>query len=167
MKNILKLALCFALLIATACKDSPEVAAAKELEKAEQSEFESKLTEFTSLKDEAMNVHDEVMPDAMIIPELTEKMEALSVQYPDAEELAVTKSKLEAAHDDMMNWMREYGEAFPYGEPAPETLEQIKEKLPVLEQKVEKIKSLQQETENVIKYARKLFRQAAKNQFEQ
>ncbi|MGB5983641.1 MAG: hypothetical protein WBG46_16005 [Nonlabens sp.] len=164
MKNILRLALCFTILIATSCKDDAQSAIAGAEES--QTAMEADLEQFQYLKDEAMEVHDEVMPEMGTLMELSERMDAQIEKNAGAEEFKVTKEKLESAHDDMMEWMRDYSEKFPYGEKAPTTAEELDQKTEVLKQEVEEIKRLKIDTDNAIAYAQKLLQQVVKNEYQ-
>jgi hypothetical protein len=128
----------------------------------DQKELEAKTATYDALIVEAMAVHDEVMPKMGVLMEYRGRMQEQIKDSRMNNEFAIAKSKLNEAHDGMMEWMRDYSEKFPYGDPAPATLEDIQQKIPVLEQEVEEIKDLKLRTDKIISYAKELLDETEK-----
>lgn len=127
------------------CKENPEA-----------QELANKLEKFEALKEQAMEVHDEVMPKMGELMEYSEKMQVRVNDSSASNIYAETKSKLDGAHDGMMEWMRDYSSKFPYGDPLPNNLEDLNSKITLLKEEVAEIKNLKQETNEVIENSKKL-----------
>jgi hypothetical protein len=117
---------------------------------------------FETLKAEAMEVHDEIMPK---LGKLMELRGELAVNEPESmskeaytKEISTAGEDLKASHDAMMSWMQDYSEKFPYGDPTPKTKEAMDKKLPLLKQEVKEIKGLKKQTLNAIEIAEELLR---------
>ncbi len=141
------------------CKNDPKTEAQSE-------ELKNEIAQYDALMEEAIEVHDEVMPKMGQLMELREIIKKKSVQDTTIVEFKFAVEQLNDAHDGMMEWMREYNEQFLYGEESPSTQEALDKKLPQLEQKVTEIKDLKTETNNIITYSQKLLRKAAVDEFE-
>jgi uncharacterized lipoprotein NlpE involved in copper resistance len=117
---------------------------------------------FETLKAEAMEAHDEIMPK---LGKLMELRGELAVNEPESmskeaytKEISTAGEDLKASHDAMMSWMQDYSEKFPYGDPTPKTKEAMDKKLPLLKQEVKEIKGLKKQTLNAIEIAEELLR---------
>lgn len=150
MKTSFKLVYAFlALALITSCKE--EVTEA-------QKDLSDKISQYDALKKEAMEVHDDVMPKMGTLMELKGQLKEQAQDSTMNSEYAVAQEKLQEAHDGMMEWMRDYSDKFPYGTPAPETLEALNQKMPILEQEVKEIKDLRDRTDKTISYSRELLK---------
>jgi hypothetical protein len=153
-KNLYIIAI--ALFTLTACKNE---AAPEELAlKVSKMEIEA----FETLKAEAMEVHDEIMPKMGELMELRGELTAIepsSISEGDSRnERSLVAENLKASHDAMMSWMQDYSEKFPYESTTPETKEAMDKKLPLLEQEVQEIKELKEQTWKAIEMAQELLR---------
>lgn len=96
--------------------------------------------EFDSLLVEVFAVHDEMMPEMAKISELRQQLEEKALEEPmDSIAYKEAMDELTAAHDGMMDWMKDFGEVFPYKENRLEGMseEQVKESISLMkEQKV-------------------------------
>lgn len=148
MKKIIYL-IAISIITLTACKNETTAVDAA---------LAAQIETFESLKNEAMEVHDEIMPKMGELMELkgeiTEKAEA--GELSDQTAISSTAEELKASHDGMMTWMKDYSEKFPYGDPTPETKEVMEEKMPILEQEVKEIKNLRDKTMKAIESAKAL-----------
>jgi hypothetical protein len=106
--------------------------------------------------EEAIEVHDEIMPKMGTLLKLKDELE--NSESVDSLQATETAQNLKKAHEGMMTWMRDYSDKFPYGDPSPNTEEEIKEKMPILEKEVEEIKQLREETYNAITRAEALLK---------
>ncbi|ARN78205.1 hypothetical protein BST97_09490 [Nonlabens spongiae] len=158
MNSIVKYFFAVLLLGLISCKNDPKV-------EAQSQELENEIAQYDALMEEAIEVHDDVMPKMGRLMELSEMMDQQIKKDSTISEFKIAKEKLNAAHDDMMTWMREYSEQFPYGEESPATAAALDQKMPVLEEKVEEIKRVKTETENVITYAQNLMKKVAVDDF--
>ena len=140
------------------CKNDPKTEAQSE-------ELKTEIAQYDALMEEAIEVHDDVMPKMGRLMELSEMMDKQIKKDSTISEFKIAKEKLNAAHDGMMTWMREYNEQFPYGEESPATAEALDQKMPVLKEKVEEVKRVKTETENVITYAQNLMKKVAVDDF--
>ena len=153
MRTFKNLILFFFILIAvSSCKEDPNVA-------AEQEELTEKTEAFENLKEEAIVVHDEIMPKMGQLMELSEQMQNKITADSTNQEYAQAKMKLNEAHDGMMEWMRDYSEKFPYGSESPATLEAFKEQMPILKSEVKEIKALKADTDQAISTSKALLQE--------
>jgi len=150
MKNSIYILL-LAVLTLTSCKNEPskeEVALQKQIEA------------YDLLMTEAMDVHDEIMPKMGELMELKGELvaskEGAELSEDQLMKLDATAGNLKASHDGMMDWMADYSEKFPYGEPSPETKADLDIKMPVLEQEVVEIKELRDHTMTAITNAKEI-----------
>lgn len=97
-------------------------------------------TEFNQLLEEVFEVHDEMMPQMGKISELRQQLENRAEEEPmDAIAYKEAAADLESAHKGMMDWMKDFGEVFPYKEDRLEGMneEEVKESIELMkEQKV-------------------------------
>lgn len=147
MKKSLYL-IAIALFTLTACKNDPA---------PEEVALQAQMESYDLLKAEAIKVHDEIMPKMGVLMELRGELLA-NENANELSEIATAAENLEASHDDMMLWMRDYSEKFPYGEPTPDTKEALNEKLPILEQEVKEIGQLKDRTMLAIENAQELLK---------
>jgi hypothetical protein len=143
MKNIISAIVL--ILLVSSCKEGPDPV------------IEERMSEFDTLTERTIEVHDEVMPQMGTLMELSHELESrLETVEDSAVQMSVTASiqDLNDAHVNMMEWMRDYSEKFPYGEPAPESLPALEEKMPVLEKELDEIQKIKSETDRAIVVAR-------------
>ncbi|WP_438961799.1 hypothetical protein [Nonlabens sp.] len=112
---------------------------------------------FDDLKQQAMEAHDEIMPkmgDLMDLSnQLTQKMDSTNTDV-----MMSKKGELQKAHDDMMVWMRDYSEKFPYDYKLPNDLEAAVKQLDILEKENQEIVELKERTIRVIKEAQAMLK---------
>ncbi|MBF4984923.1 hypothetical protein FNJ87_11455 [Nonlabens mediterrranea] len=77
--------------------------------------------------------------------QLSQKMDSTN-----ADVIMSKKSELQKAHDDMMIWMRDYSEKFPYDYKLPNDAVAIEKQLDVLKEEYEEIEELKVRTLKVI-----------------
>jgi hypothetical protein len=147
MKNTLYF-IAIALFSLTACKNEPT---------PEETALQAQIESYESSKEEAMKVHDEIMPKMGELMELKGELVA-NENANELTEIAIAAENLKAAHDAMMSWMQDYSSKFPYGDPSPETKEALEEKLPILEQEVKEIVQLKERTMEAIEKAQELLK---------
>jgi nitrous oxide reductase accessory protein NosL len=142
-----------ALIVLAACRNQPT---------AEEVALTFQIETYDTLKTEAMQVHDEIMPKMGELMELRGELSANEPEFISKEayikEISTAAEYLKASHDAMMSWMQDYSEKFPYGDPTPETKEAMDKKLPLLEQEVKEIKDLKEQTLKAIEMAQELLR---------
>ena len=150
MKNSIYI-IAIALLTLTACKNEPT---------KEEIALQEQIETYDSLMTEAMDVHDEIMPKMGELMELKGELvaskEGAELSDDQLMKLDATASNLKSSHDGMMDWMADYSEKFPYGEPSPETKADLDKMMPVLEQEVVEIKELRDHTLTAIDNAKEL-----------
>lgn len=103
------------------------------------SESSSKKEFYTLLK-EVFDVHDEMMPQMAKLSELRQRLEEKAKEEPM--NVAFYKEAigdLEAAHKGMMDWMKEFGEEFPYKENRLEGMNEEKIKESIEKMKLQKV----------------------------
>ncbi|PZD77600.1 hypothetical protein [Mesonia sp. K7] len=92
---------------------------------------------------EVLDVHDEAMPKmgelSGLISELEQKIEEDSTQV----QLVKAKTNLQAAHDNMMSWMKDFAERFPdvYND-KDYTDEELKAQLKLLEVEKDEVNAM-------------------------
>ena len=114
------------------------------------------MAEVDGLRDEAIAVHDEIMPQVSAFDRNTVKIDSLlsslselHVENPDIdtlkvrEDLSALRSQLEGATDAMMDWMTDFDL-----NPQDKTVEEIKT---YYEEQVEKVKELKTRFDEVAK----------------
>jgi len=145
MKNILYIVV-IAFIALTACKNQPT---------PEEVALKAQIETYDTLKTEAMEVHDEIMPKMGELMELRGDLTANESESM-SKEIYTAAEDLKASHDAMMSWMKDYSEKFPYESTTPETKEAMDKKLPLLVQEVKEIKDLKEQTLKAIEMAQEL-----------
>lgn len=100
------------------------------------SESDDKV-EFYQLLHQVFDVHDEMMPQMGKLSELRQELEKRVEEEPmDAITYQEAIADLEAAHKGMMDWMKDFGEVFPYKEDRLEGMneDQIKESIELMKE---------------------------------
>lgn len=106
--------------------------------------------EFNQLLQEVFDVHDEMMPQMGKLSELRQQLEERAEEEPmDAIAYKEVIAQLEAAHKGMMDWMKDFGEVFPYKENRLEGMneEEIKESIALMEKQKVKVDAMKQDME--------------------
>ncbi|PQJ31577.1 hypothetical protein BST92_06390 [Nonlabens arenilitoris] len=120
-------------------------------------ELKEQKIAFDNLKQQSMEAHDVIMPkmgDLMDLSnQLSQKMDSTNT------DLIMSKnSELQKAHDDMMTWMRDYSEKFPYDYKLPNDINAVNEQLDVLKEEHEEIEELKVRTLKVIDEAQAMLK---------
>lgn len=105
--------------------------------------------QFKILQDKAMESHDAIMPKMGELMQLSGQL-SKRLDSTNRDDIFRKKLALNKAHDDMMEWMRDYSEKFPYGYELPEDLEMGKKQLDILQDEFEEIDELKVRTLQVI-----------------
>ena len=94
-----------------------------------------------------MAVHDEVMPKMGEISMLIDALKAEADKNPDSPQANIMK-KLQESHKAMMDWMREFGDAFTSDEilKGAALSEEKKERLRLEAERIESVKTLMLES---------------------
>lgn len=112
---------------------------------------------FESLKQQSMEAHDVIMPkmgDLMDLSnQLSEKMDSTN-----SDVYMSKKGELQKAHDDMMTWMRDYSDKFPYEFQLPNDLEAIDKQIDILQEEHDEIEELKTRTLRVIDEAQAILK---------
>ncbi|MGJ8683112.1 MAG: hypothetical protein ACSHWW_00715 [Nonlabens sp.] len=120
-------------------------------------ELKEQQVAFESMKQQAMEAHDVIMPkmgDLMDLSnQLSQKMDSTNTDV-----IMSKKGELQKAHDDMMVWMRDYSEKFPYDFKLPEDPEAVQQKLNMLQEEHDEIEELKVRTLRVIDEAEALLK---------
>jgi len=113
--------------------------------------------QFYQLLDEVMEVHDEMMPQMGKLSELRQNLEESAnednvVQYKNA------AADLEAAHKSMMDWMKNFGEVFPYKEDRLEGMneDQIKESIELMKEQKAAVNAMKEEMVSSMENAKEI-----------
>jgi hypothetical protein len=117
--------------------------------------LQKQIEQYDSIMDKAIEVHDQVMEKMPVLMELSGELKAKKTEENQAA-FDASITELETAHEEMMGWMRDYSSKFPYGDPSPETEEELKKKTPVLTQEVDEIVQLREKTNTAITNAQRL-----------
>ena len=117
---------------------------------------ESGASDFESLKKQAIEIHDEVMLQDVVLSEYRGRIREQIKDSTITSEFTVALEKLKEAQDGMMDWMHGYSEKFPYGEPTPTSEKELAEKTLLMKREVEKIQDLKIRTEKTIEFSRQL-----------
>lgn len=96
---------------------------------------------FHQLLEEVLEVHDEMMPQMGELSDLRQQLEEKASEEPmDAINYEDAIAQLEAAHKGMMDWMKDFGEVFPYKENRLEGMNEVEIKESVELMKDQKVK---------------------------
>lgn len=115
--------------------------------------------QFYQLLDEVMDVHDEMMPQMGKLSELRQNLEEKAgedkmnaMQYEEA------AKDLEDAHKSMMDWMKDFGEVFPYKEDRLEGMneDQIKESIELMKEQQTAVIAMKEKMVSSMENARAL-----------
>ncbi|MEO9502396.1 hypothetical protein [Nonlabens ulvanivorans] len=120
-------------------------------------ELREQQVAFDNLKQQSMEAHDVIMPkmgDLMDLSnQLSKKMDSTNTDL-----IMSKKSELQKAHDDMMTWMRDYSEKFPYDYKLPKDVNAVNKQLDVLKEEHEEIEELKVRTLRVIDEAQAMLK---------
>lgn len=120
-------------------------------------ELKEQQVAFDNLKQQSMEAHDVIMPkmgDLMDLSnQLSKKMDSTNTDLVMAK-----KGELQKAHDDMMTWMRDYSEKFPYDYKLPKDVNAVNKQLDVLKEEHEEIEELKVRTLRVIDEAQAMLK---------
>ena len=120
---------------------------------------ENKLAqEYNATMQEALEAHDAVMPKMGTLGELIEQLQQKSAADTlHAQAYKKATSDLQEAHQLMMDWMKDFSEAFPNAL-SKETLSQeaYQEKLPSLKEQAQKAQVMEESINNSIQNAQQL-----------
>ncbi|GAK98753.1 MULTISPECIES: hypothetical protein [Nonlabens] len=120
-------------------------------------ELKEQQVAFDNLKQQSMEAHDVIMPkmgDLMDLSnQLSKKMDSTNTDL-----IMSKKSELQKAHDDMMTWMRDYSEKFPYDYKLPKDVNAVNKQLDVLKEEHEEIEELKVRTLRVIDEAQAMLK---------
>ncbi len=122
--------------------------------------LEEEIASFDQLTEQTIEVHDEVMPEMGRLMDLSveidSKLENAELSDDQVQKLFDAQVELDEAHDAMMDWMKDYSEKFPYEADPPSTIEELEEKMPVLQASYEEIKKVKNNTQAAIQNAEEL-----------
>src|SRR5690625_3329360 len=148
MKLFITLFIAFIALTVASCGNST---------KSEKNTATTDSEQFYQLLDEVMEVHDEMMPQMGKLSELRQNLEESAnednvVQYKNA------AADLEAAHKSMMDWMKNFGEVFPYKEDRLEGMneEQIKESIELMKEQKAAVNAMKEEMVSSMENAKEI-----------
>tara|TARA_R110002012_G_scaffold203445_2_gene372819 strand:+ start:1090 stop:1506 length:417 start_codon:yes stop_codon:yes gene_type:complete len=120
-------------------------------------ELKEQQVAFDNLKQQSMEAHDVIMPkmgDLMDLSnQLSKKMDSTNTDL-----VMDKKGELQKAHDDMMTWMRDYSEKFPYDYKLPKDVNAVNKQLDVLKEEHEEIEELKVRTLRVIDEAQAMLK---------
>jgi hypothetical protein len=111
--------------------------------------------QFESLKQKALEAHDVIMPEMGTLMELKSGLESKKDSL-NATTIDAKTEELNQAHRDMMVWMRDYSEKFPYDFKIPDNAADLTKQLEVLQGEYEEIEELKDRTLRVINEAKEM-----------
>ncbi len=114
--------------------------------------------EFNNLKQQAMDSHDVIMPKMDELMQLSSRLTAIK-DSTNVDTVMKTKGQLEKANEDMMVWMRDYSDKFPYGYELPDDEKEATEKLQLMQEEFEEIEELKVRTLKTIEEAKQMLQQ--------
>jgi len=112
---------------------------------------------FENLKQASMEAHDVIMPKMGDLMDLNKKLSA-KMDSTNTDLFMSKKTELQKAHDDMMTWMRDYSEKFPYDYKLPNDAVEIENQLELLKEEHAEIEELKERTLKVIDEAELLLK---------
>lgn len=121
-------------------------------------EVAKRSEEFNNLKQKAMDSHDVIMPKMDELMQLSSQLTAIK-DSTNIDVVMKTKGQLEKANEDMMIWMRDYSDKFPYGYELPKDENAALEKLQMMQEEFEEIDELKERTLKVIDEAKQMLKQ--------
>lgn len=121
-------------------------------------EAAQRTEEFNNLKQQAMDSHDVIMPKMDQLMQLSGQLTAIK-DSTNHDVIMSKKTELQKAHDDMMTWMRDYSEKFPYGYQLPSEEAKATEKMEAMQEEFEEIDELKVRTLRVIEEAQQMLQQ--------
>lgn len=119
----------------------------------------SNETEFNQLLKEVFDVHDEMMPQMGKLSELRQQLEDRAKEEPmNAIAYKEAAADLESAHKGMMDWMKDFGEVFPYKEDRLEGMseEEINKSIELMKDQKVKVDAMKQDMEESMENAKVL-----------
>lgn len=117
-----------------------------------------RMKQFNNLKQQAMDSHDVIMPKMDQLMQLSSQLTAIK-DSTNHDVIMSKKTELQKASDDMMTWMRDYSEKFPYKFELPNDKDAAVEKLALMQEEFEKIDELKVRTLRVIEEAQQMLQQ--------
>ena len=124
---------------------------------------EKQIAEFDSLTKQTIEVHDEVMGEMGTIMDLSvsldQRLKSLKLSTAKRTNFEASITDLNRAHNDMMDWMKDYSTQFPYEAETPSTQEELEIKFPILEKSFKNIKQVKHHTNKAITEARQLLKE--------
>lgn len=112
-------------------------------------ELKEQEAAFETLKQQSMEAHDVIMPKMGDLMELSNQLSA-KMDTTNTDVIMSKKGELQKAHDDMMVWMRDYSEKFPYDYQLPTDVAAVKEQMNLLQEEHDEIEELKVRTLRVI-----------------
>lgn len=112
-------------------------------------ELKEQQVAFENLKQESMEAHDVIMPKMGDLMDLSNQL-TVKMDSTNTDLIMSKKGELQKAHDDMMVWMRDYSEKFPYDYKLPEDMEEVQQQLNILQEEHDEIEELKVRTLRVI-----------------
>ena len=120
-------------------------------------ELREQKVAFENLKQESMEAHDVIMPKMGDLMDLSNQLSA-KMDSTNADVMMSKKGELQKAHDDMMTWMHDYSEKFPYEFQLPTDPEVMQQQLNILQEEYDEIEELKVRTLKVIDEAEDLLK---------
>lgn len=138
MSVIKKLALLILVIACVACQDQKS----------------DKQEKFDQTMSEVLELHDSLMTEMGPINQNIKRVKAAeNIASRKKEELV---ADLEKSHDEMMTWMKDFGEEFPNAlDEKTYTKEELKEVLPAIKQQKKEMERIEDFTEKSLKNSRK------------
>ncbi|MGB3590493.1 MAG: hypothetical protein WBA16_02300 [Nonlabens sp.] len=120
-------------------------------------DLKNSTKEYEALKAEALEIHDEVMPKMSKLVQLQGNLQRkIAADSTMAVEGQAAIMSLKKADRDMMAWMKDYSEKFPFESEPPTNMESLNLKIDMLKTEIEEIKNIQRDFDNSIKKAQDL-----------
>ena len=115
-------------------------------------------SDYDTMMAETIEVHDAVMKDMMPLGNMSSKMKKMTDSLPENVEYKNALSRLENAHDFMMNWMQDFGQKFPYEERQGkvEPSQDLKTRFDLLKEENQEVKAMQDSVTTSIENAKQL-----------
>lgn len=108
---------------------------------------------FESLKTQSMEAHDVIMPKMGDLTDLSNQL-SQKMDSTNSDIIMAKKGELQKAHVDMMVWMRDYSQKFPYEYQLPTNVDDAKKQLEILKEEHAEIEELKVRTLKIIDEAK-------------
>jgi|SRR5699024_864782 len=118
--------------------------------------------EFYSLLQEVFEVHDEMMPQMGKLSELRQELEEKTSDDPmNVMVYEEAIADLEAAHKGMMDWMKDFGEVFPFKDDRLEGMneDQIKESIEKMKLQKVSVEAMKEKMVNSMENAKTILKE--------